>query len=83
MRQLCKHFGHKVDTSFDDDSGCIQFEFGRCELRAADGELQLTVSAPARRRGPRPHATRDRLTPRAVRQARRAQRHLGLIGARR
>jgi hypothetical protein len=45
MRQLCKHFGHKVDTSFDDDSGCIQFEFGRCELRAADGELQLTVSA--------------------------------------
>lgn len=45
MRQLCKHFGHKVDTSFDDDSGYIQFEFGRCELRAADGELQLTVSA--------------------------------------
>lgn len=45
MRQLCKHFGHKVDASFDDDSGYIQFEFGRCELHAADGELQLTVTA--------------------------------------
>jgi hypothetical protein len=45
MRQLCKHFGHKLDASFDDDSGYIQFEFGRCELRAADGELLLTVSA--------------------------------------
>jgi hypothetical protein len=45
MRQLCKHFGHKIDASFGDDSGYIQFEFGRCELHAADGELQLTVSA--------------------------------------
>ena len=45
MRQLCKHFGHRVDASFDDDSGYIQFEFGRCELHAADGELRMTVSA--------------------------------------
>jgi uncharacterized protein len=45
MRQLCKHFGHKVDASFDDDSGYIQFEFGRCELHAADGTLGLTVTA--------------------------------------
>jgi uncharacterized protein len=45
MRQLCKHFGHKVDASFDDDSGYIQFEFGRCELKAADRALRLEVSA--------------------------------------
>lgn len=46
MRQLCKHFGHKVDAAYDDDSGYIQFEFGRCELAAAgDGELRLTVIA--------------------------------------
>jgi uncharacterized protein len=45
MRQLCKHFGHKVDTAFDDDSGYIQFEFGRCELRAGDRSLHLAVSA--------------------------------------
>jgi uncharacterized protein len=45
MRQLCKHFGHKVDASFGDDSGYIQFEFGRCDLHAADGTLSLEVSA--------------------------------------
>lgn len=45
MRQLCKHFGHKVESSFNDDSGHIQFEFGRCELRARDGTLTLDVSA--------------------------------------
>jgi uncharacterized protein len=45
MRQLCKHFGHKVDASFGDDSGYIQFEFGRCELHTADGALNLEVSA--------------------------------------
>jgi len=45
MRQLCKHFGHKVDASFGDDNGYIQFEFGRCELQAADHTLTLHVSA--------------------------------------
>jgi hypothetical protein len=45
MRQLCKHFGHKVDAAFDDDSGYISFEVGRCDLRAGDGELYLTVTA--------------------------------------
>ena len=45
MRQLCKHFGHKVDASFGDDTGYIQFEFGRCELRTEDRTLALDVSA--------------------------------------
>jgi uncharacterized protein len=45
MRQLCKHFGHKIDAAFDDDSGYINFEVGRCDLRAGDGELYLTVTA--------------------------------------
>jgi hypothetical protein len=45
MRQLCKHFGHKVDASFGDDSGYIQFEFGRCELDTSDRTLKLEVSA--------------------------------------
>ena len=45
MRQLCKHFGHKVDTKFDDDSGYIQFDFGRCDLHARAGELELVVTA--------------------------------------
>jgi len=45
MRQLCKHFGHKTDASYGDDSGHIQFDFGRCELQARDGLLELVVSA--------------------------------------
>lgn len=46
MRQLCKHFGHRTDASFGEDSGFIQFEFGRCELHARNGTLALEVSAP-------------------------------------
>ena len=46
MRQLCKHFGHKTDASFGEDTGYIQFDFGRCEMHAADGTLRLEVTAP-------------------------------------
>jgi hypothetical protein len=46
MRQLCKHFGHKVDASFGDDSGYIKFEFGRCSLQAAGQVLSIEVTAP-------------------------------------
>jgi uncharacterized protein len=46
MRQLCKHFGHKVDASYGEDSGHIQFDFGRCELHTSNGTLTLEVSAP-------------------------------------
>lgn len=45
MRQLCKHFGHKVDASFGEDSGYIQFEFGRCDLQSNIQTLTLDVSA--------------------------------------
>jgi uncharacterized protein len=45
MRQLCKHFGHKLDASFGDDAGYIQFDFGRCSLHASAGVLALEVTA--------------------------------------
>jgi uncharacterized protein len=45
MRQLCKHFGHRNDASFGEDSGYIHFDYGRCELRARDGLLELVVTA--------------------------------------
>ena len=45
MRQLCKHFGHRVDAAFDDDSGYIRFDSGRCDLRAVGTSLHLTVTA--------------------------------------
>ncbi|HLH65166.1 MAG TPA: DUF2218 domain-containing protein [Solirubrobacteraceae bacterium] len=45
MRQLCRHFGHRVPASFDDDSGEVSFEAGRLDLSAHDGFLRLKVSA--------------------------------------
>jgi uncharacterized protein len=46
MKQLCKHFGHKVDVTFDDAAGSIALPMGRCELDAsAPGALILRVSA--------------------------------------
>ena len=42
LKQLCRHFGHKVETTFDDHDGRISFAFGECELRADDGRLELT-----------------------------------------
>jgi hypothetical protein len=45
MRQLCKHFGHRVPTSYDDSTGRIEFESGDCNLSAGTDELTLEVSA--------------------------------------
>lgn len=49
MRQLCKHFGHKIETSYGETSGYIVFSDGRCDLEAVEDEsvLRLTVSADA------------------------------------
>lgn len=45
MRQLCKHFGHRVPTSYDDDTGRIEFESGNCNLTAGTDRLSLEVTA--------------------------------------
>src|SRR5690242_2082533 len=46
MKQLCKHFGHKVETAFDDERGRIVFAMGRCELDATQpGVLVMRASA--------------------------------------
>jgi hypothetical protein len=45
MVQLCKHFAHKLPTSFDDESGVLEFPFGTCALKAAPETLDLTVEA--------------------------------------
>ena len=45
LKQLCKHFGHKVEATFDDTSGRIAFPFGTCELDASqEGLLVLRVT---------------------------------------
>jgi hypothetical protein len=46
LKQLCKHFGHKVEVAFDDAHGTIVFAMGRCELDATQaGVLKLRAQA--------------------------------------
>jgi uncharacterized protein len=46
MKQLCKHFGHKNEVSFDDVRGEIQLSSGVCTLDAsAPAQLALTAKA--------------------------------------
>ena len=45
MKQLCRHFGHKVAVEFDDEHGSIQFPFGLCELTAEPNVLVMRVDA--------------------------------------
>lgn len=44
MKQLCKHFGHKIPATVDGDEGFIAFEMGQARLIARDGDLQCTVA---------------------------------------
>ncbi len=41
LQQLCKHFAHKIEVSFDETSGRIPFTLGLAEVSASDGALQV------------------------------------------
>jgi hypothetical protein len=43
LRQLCRHFGHKVPVEFDNQQGLISLPFGTCDLQARAGALTMTV----------------------------------------
>lgn len=45
LQQLCKHFGHKVETAFDETSGWADLPPGRCTMRCDDTMLEITVTA--------------------------------------
>lgn len=45
LQQLCKHFAHKLPTTFDPADGRIEFPTGTATLAATDGRLDLTVTA--------------------------------------
>lgn len=45
LQQLCKHFAHKVEVSFDATAGWADLPPGRCTMRALDGLLEVTVTA--------------------------------------
>lgn len=41
LQQLCKHFAHKVEVSFDALTGKVDFPFGDCRMWADDGALRI------------------------------------------
>ena len=45
LKQLAKHFRHKLDVRFDDHDAVIPFAFGHAELHAGEGELHLNAFA--------------------------------------
>lgn len=44
MRQLCKHFAHKVPAACDETEGCVQFPFGPATLHASATELRAEIT---------------------------------------
>ncbi|WP_417475588.1 DUF2218 domain-containing protein [Leisingera sp.] len=46
MRQLCKHFAHKVPAACDETEGCVQFPFGPATLHASATELRAEITSP-------------------------------------
>ncbi len=46
MKQLCRHFGHRNEVSFDDERGEIHLPSGVCSLDATgEGVLVLTATS--------------------------------------
>jgi hypothetical protein len=48
LKQLAKHFGHKLDVTYDDQQGVLPFAFGRAELRAEAEALVIDAIASSR-----------------------------------
>ena len=46
LQQLCKHFAHKIQVSFDKQAGKITFPMGECRLAADETMLTMTVVTP-------------------------------------
>ncbi|SCZ64775.1 hypothetical protein SAMN04488118_105317 [Epibacterium ulvae] len=45
LQQLCKHFGHKVEVTFDETQGTVGLGMGPATLRAASDTLEIEVTA--------------------------------------
>lgn len=46
LQQLCKHFAHKVDVTYDETSGEVALPIGPARLRADSDALVVEVEAP-------------------------------------
>ncbi|AHD11550.1 DUF2218 domain-containing protein [Phaeobacter gallaeciensis] len=44
LQQLCKHFAHKVEVTYDTMYGNVAFPFGKAVLHAKDGALVAKIS---------------------------------------
>jgi hypothetical protein len=44
MKQLCRHFAHKIPADFDDERGSIVFSDGRCDLSVEPETLVLVAT---------------------------------------
>ncbi|SNT27526.1 DUF2218 domain-containing protein [Tropicimonas sediminicola] len=44
LQQLCKHFAHKVEVSFDEQWGSVAFPFGKAELSADAAALRIRMN---------------------------------------
>ncbi|AML51887.1 DUF2218 domain-containing protein [Falsihalocynthiibacter arcticus] len=45
LQQLCKHFAHKIDVQFDENSGKAALPAGPATLTATVDELVVTLNA--------------------------------------
>jgi hypothetical protein len=46
LKQLCRHFGHRNEVTFEDEHGEIRLSSGVCRLEVT-GAAQLTLTATA------------------------------------
>ena len=44
LQQLCKHFRHKVNVTYDIQQGDVAFPFGKATLEATDEALVVVIS---------------------------------------
>ncbi|WVM88133.1 DUF2218 domain-containing protein [Halopseudomonas pachastrellae] len=45
IKRLCKHFAHKVESTWDEQQGVTDFPFGRCVMQADGAQLALHCTA--------------------------------------
>jgi len=45
LKALCNHFSHKVQATYNDDRGRVDFGFGRCEMWAEAETLTFQIQA--------------------------------------
>lgn len=43
LQQLCKHFGHKAEATFDPTQGVVHMSFGTVRMQADETRLTVTV----------------------------------------